>query len=115
MSDVVPYLVLTGCLAVVMGFFTWLAVLARRRGSAGSAVRAALASYEEGMRITAHDAHHEVRAQADRQAPVVSPGSPAWGVRRDTGPSRTNRPGRRRPAVGRLRRRLGRTARRLRR
>ncbi|MGW1195698.1 hypothetical protein ACWD4B_07520 [Streptomyces sp. NPDC002536] len=110
-----PYLILIGCLAAVMGFFTWLAALARRRGVAGSAVRAALASYEEGMRITAYDAHHEVRAQADRQAPVVSPDGPAWGGRRDTGPSRTNRPGRRRPTAGRLRRRLGRTVRRLRR
>lgn len=114
MGDVVPYLVLGGCLAAVMGFLTWLAVLARRRGVAGSAVRASLASYEEAMRITAHDAHHEVRAQADRQAPVLSPDGPAWGGRCDAGPSRTNRPVRR-PAVGRLRRLLGRTARRFRR
>ncbi|GHF53812.1 hypothetical protein [Streptomyces morookaense] len=114
MSDAVPYLVLAGCLAVVMGFFTWLAVLTRRRGVAGSAVRAALASYEEAMRITAHDAHHEVRAQADRQAPVLSPDGPARGGRPVAGPGRPVRPDRRRPAAGRLRRLLGRTVRRFR-
>ncbi|MFI0910903.1 hypothetical protein [Streptomyces abikoensis] len=74
MSDVVPYLVLAGCLAVVMGSLTWLKGVLRRRGIAGSAVRGALASFEEAMRITSHDSHHEIRAQADRRAPVLSPG-----------------------------------------
>ncbi|MEO3764786.1 hypothetical protein [Streptomyces sp. B8F3] len=84
MGDVVPYLVLCGCLVAVMGLLTWFKGLVRRRGLAGSAMRGALAAYEEAMRVTAHDSHHEVRAAAERQAPVGAPGDP----RRPGGPLR---------------------------
>ncbi|GAB2620416.1 hypothetical protein GCM10027168_60600 [Streptomyces capparidis] len=105
MSEVVPYLIGLACLGAVMAFLTWLKGVIRRRGLAGSAIAGALASYEEAMRITAHDSHHEVRAQADRKAPALSPDDPRWtghlaSVRRD---------GARRPAragTGRLRRHL---------
>lgn len=101
-----PYLVLIGCLAVVLGFLTWLKGVIRRRGTAGSALRGALASYEEAMRITAHDSHHEIRAQADRRAPVFSPGDPRWTGHGTTdgaaGPARSSR----RRGGGRLRRLL---------
>jgi hypothetical protein len=108
MSEVVPYLVVSGCLIAVMGFFTWLKRLVLRRGLAGSALRGALASYEEAMRITSHESHIEIRAQADRQTPVVSD-DPRWTGRRTaagTSAARTRRS--RRPGMRRLRRWLGR-------
>lgn len=85
MGDVVPYLVLTGALIAVMGLLTWFKGVVRRRGPAGSAMRGALAAYEEAMRVTSHDSHHEVRAEADRRAPVGSPGDPRrpGGARRE--------------------------------
>lgn len=109
MSEVVPYLVVVGCLIAVMGFFTWLKRLVIRRGLAGSALRGALASYEEAMRITSHESHIEIRAQADRQAPAVSD-DPRWTGRTAARTNtvlarRSRRPGRRRR---RPRRRLGR-------
>lgn len=71
-----PYLVFVGGLVVVLGGFTWLAVIIRRRGVAGSAMRAAMASYDEAFRVTAHESYYEVRAQADRREPVGAPGDP---------------------------------------
>ncbi|MGW1291790.1 hypothetical protein [Streptomyces sp. NPDC002533] len=100
MNEVLPYLVMSGCLIAVMGFFTWLKRLVLRRGLAGSALRGALASYEEAMRVTSHESHIEIRAQADRQAPVVSDdqwrtGRTAAGVSAARG-RRSRRSGRRR-------------------
>lgn len=73
MRTPLPYLIMTGCLAVVMGAFAWLASRIRRRGLAGSAMNAAPASYEEAFRITAHESHVEVQEQARRKAPLLSP------------------------------------------
>ncbi|MBO8199392.1 hypothetical protein ABZY93_23515 [Streptomyces smyrnaeus] len=100
MSAVVPYLVVSGCLIAVMVSFTWLKRLMLRRGLAGSALRGALASYEEAMRITSHESHIEIRAQADRRTPVVSD-DPGWTGHPAAGTStartrRSRRPGRRR-------------------
>ncbi|MEU3888751.1 hypothetical protein [Streptomyces sp. NPDC029041] len=103
-GQLLPLLIVAGALAVVMGLFTWLASAVRRRGLAGSGFRAAMASYEEAFRVTAHDAHYEIQAQAQAQSPAAAPGDP-WRPARDTtggaGPAR--RPG---PRSG-LRRRLG--------
>ncbi|WP_326767015.1 hypothetical protein OG978_22960 [Streptomyces sp. NBC_01591] len=77
MGELVPPLVIVTAPAAVMGFFTWLAIVARRRGVAGSALSAALASYNEAYQGTAHQAYHEIRAQAERQVPVLSPDG-AW-------------------------------------
>lgn len=107
MSEVVPYLVVSGCLIAVMGFFTWLKRLVLRRGLAGSALRGALASYEEAMRITSHESQIEIRAQADRQAPVVSD-DPRWTSRTSEGTSAARTRRARRPGGRRLRRWLGR-------
>ncbi|WP_329208722.1 hypothetical protein OG257_17930 [Streptomyces sp. NBC_00683] len=110
MSELLPLLVLAGAVAGVMGFFTWLASRVRRRGVAGAAISAAMASYDEAFRVTAHDAHYEIQAQAERKVPVLSPGSP-WGRRRGEGPgdggpqASPARP--RRPRRG-IRRRVGR-------
>ncbi|MBI0294780.1 hypothetical protein JBE04_09905 [Streptomyces sp. PRKS01-29] len=73
MGDLLPYLIVAGVLAALMGFLGWVASLARRRGATGAALRAALASHDEAFRVTAHDSHHEIRAQAERKAPVLSP------------------------------------------
>ncbi|MEW1893335.1 hypothetical protein [Streptomyces sp. NBC_00523] len=77
MTSFLPLLVCTGALAAVMGLLGWLAVRARRRGAAGSAMGAALAAYDEAFRVTAHESYYEVRAQADRQASMASPDD-AW-------------------------------------
>ncbi|MFD6276606.1 hypothetical protein ACFWFI_13695 [Streptomyces sp. NPDC060209] len=104
MSDLLPLLVLAGALAAVMGFFRWLASRVRRRGTAGAAISAALASYDEAFRVTAHDAHHEIRAQAERKVPLLSPDRP-WETGRGGGPTPRERP---RPRRSGLRRRAGR-------
>ncbi|MET7369373.1 hypothetical protein ABZS61_26640 [Streptomyces sp. NPDC005566] len=115
MSEVMPLLVGAGALAAVLGFFTWLASRVRRRGVAGAAISAAMASYDEAFRVTAHDAHYEIQAQAERKVPMLSPDDP-WGRRRGGGPGEGG-PGEcgpeaspvrpRRPRRG-LRRRIGR-------
>ncbi|WP_406347423.1 hypothetical protein OHA44_00705 [Streptomyces sp. NBC_00144] len=107
MSEVLPCLVVAGCLIAVMGFFTWLKRLVLRRGLAGSALRGALASYEEPMRITSHESHIEIRAQADRQTPVVTD-DPRWTGRTAAGPSAARTRRSRRPGRRRLRRWFGR-------
>ncbi|MDQ1020142.1 hypothetical protein [Streptomyces afghaniensis] len=107
MSEVVPYLVVSGCLITMMGFFTWLKRLVLRRGLAGSALRGALASCEEAMRITSHESHVEIRAQADRQTPIVSH-DPRWTGRTAAGTSAARTRRSRRPGRRRLRRWLGR-------
>ncbi|GAA3370750.1 hypothetical protein GCM10017744_095780 [Streptomyces antimycoticus] len=73
MSEVLPYLIVAGVLAALMGFLGWVAALARRRGATGAALRAALASHDEAFRVTAHDSHHEILAQAERKAPILAP------------------------------------------
>ncbi|PJE94534.1 hypothetical protein CUT44_30475 [Streptomyces carminius] len=103
MGGLLSFLVFAGVLAAVLGCFAWFASRVRRRGLAGGALSAALASYEEAFRVTAHEAHHEIRAQAERRAPVLSPGDD-W--RRSSGG--TGRPGagtRRRPRPPRRSRR----------
>ncbi|MGQ4485355.1 hypothetical protein LRE75_35310 [Streptomyces sp. 372A] len=77
MASFLPLLICAGALAAVMGSLGRLAVHVRRRGLAGSAMRAALASYDEAFRATAHESYHEIRAQTDRKAPMGSPDD-AW-------------------------------------
>ncbi|MBT2443224.1 hypothetical protein J7E93_24645 [Streptomyces sp. ISL-36] len=76
MGDLLPLLTVVGVLGAVMGFFGWVASHVRRRGLAGTAVSAALASYDEAFRVTAHVSHYELRAQAERQVPIPSPDGP---------------------------------------
>ncbi|MFI6696592.1 hypothetical protein ACIBLA_33565 [Streptomyces sp. NPDC050433] len=76
MDTLLPLLMVVGCLALVMGFFGWLALLVRRRGTAGAGITAAMASYDEAFRVTAHEAHYEIQAQAERQIPLPSPDDP---------------------------------------
>ncbi|MGW7047544.1 hypothetical protein ACWGDT_33665 [Streptomyces avermitilis] len=104
MDALLPYLAFVGCLVVALGFFTWLALLVRRRGAAGAGVRSAMASYEEAWHVSGHESYYEIRAQDERKAPVESPDGmwrPSHGYRARPGP----RPRRR------LRRRRAHTAR----
>jgi hypothetical protein len=83
-----PYSILIGGLATVLGFFSWPASRIRRRGLAGGPMSAALASYEEAFRITAHESHVEITAQAELKGPLLSPdghwgGAPAKPERRE--------------------------------
>ncbi|MEV0494363.1 hypothetical protein [Streptomyces atratus] len=103
MDAFLPLLAVVGGLAAVMGFFTWLASRVRRRGTAGAAITAALASYDEAFRVTAHEAHHEIRAQAERKASILSPGD-HW--RRNPDEGRRPGAGNRGPRRARPRRRL---------
>ncbi|MFD5515507.1 hypothetical protein [Streptomyces sp. NPDC127066] len=102
MDALVPFVVMFGGLAAVLGFFVWLAARVRTRGLAGGAVNAALASYEEAFRATSHAAHVEIQAQKERKAPVLSPDD-HW-ERGPGGTGRVGSPDRRRPARSRARR-----------
>ncbi|MEU0808947.1 hypothetical protein [Streptomyces sp. NPDC005970] len=73
MDALLPLAIVFGVLAAVLGGFVWLASRIRRRGLAGGAMSGALASYEEAFRVTSHEAHYEIRAQAERKAPILSP------------------------------------------
>jgi hypothetical protein len=73
MDGVVPVLVVITCLAAVMGVFTWLARLVRRRGLAGTALRAAMAAYEAGWHVSGYEAHQELRVQAGRRESTPAP------------------------------------------
>lgn len=78
MGAFLPFLILIGCLAAVLGFFAWPAARIRRRGLAGGAMGAALNSCEEAFRVTAHESHVEIRVQTERKAPIPSPDD-QWG------------------------------------
>jgi hypothetical protein len=73
MGSFLSFLMVIGGLVAILGCFVWLASRVRRRGVAGEAIRAALASYEEGFHGTAYAAHYEIQAQRQRQAPMPSP------------------------------------------
>lgn len=105
-DDLLGCLILAAVLAVIMGAFAWLARVIRRRGVAGHAVAAALASYEEAFRVTSYEAHQEIRTQAGRKLPLESPDDP-WRPARPALPARAAARSTRRPRgwVRRLRRR----------
>ncbi|WP_181799588.1 hypothetical protein [Kitasatospora acidiphila] len=78
MSDLLPDLIVFGALLALLGVLTWLRGVVRRRGSAGSALQGALVAFEHSMRVTSYEAHQEIRAQAQRRAPALSPDDPRW-------------------------------------
>ncbi|WLW58104.1 hypothetical protein [Streptomyces sp. YU58] len=115
MDTLLPFLILLGALAAVLGGFAWLAARIRRRGLAGGAMSAALASYEEAFRVTSHEAHIEIRAQAERKAPIPLPDGPWARSPGEAGPKDTDGRRPRHPRPRRSRRRLARWTDRLRR
>jgi hypothetical protein len=63
--------IVTGLVLVVL---TAVARAIRRRGSAGPAISAAMAAYDEAMHSTAYDTFVEVQAQRDRSVASPAPG-----------------------------------------
>ncbi|WP_326659346.1 hypothetical protein [Streptomyces sp. NBC_00385] len=104
MDELLPFLVFAGALAAVLGGFARLASRVRRRGLAGAATRAAMASYDEAFRVTAHDSYYEIQAQVERQAPMAAPDAP-WRPLRDRPPGSRPRAGSARTRTPRRRRR----------
>jgi hypothetical protein len=68
-------LVVVGCIAVMVGL-GFAARRIRRSGTAGPAVGAAMAAYDEAMHATAHQTFVEVEAQRDRKHATPAPGDP---------------------------------------
>ncbi|MDT0345860.1 hypothetical protein [Streptomyces litchfieldiae] len=98
MNELVSLLVITGCLAVVMGSFGWLAARVRRRGTARDAFQVIVGTYDSLYHSSAQESHYEIKAQAERKSPLSSsdvPWRPAGelGARAlsDTGRSRRRR------------------------
>jgi len=56
-----------------MAGLAWIARRARRIGTAGQAIAAAMAAYDEAMHVTAFEASVEVRRADERGAAVVTP------------------------------------------
>lgn len=103
MEDLLGCLILAAVLAAIMSALGRLARVLRRRGVAGHAVAAALASYEEAFRVTSYEAHQEIRVQAERRVPFEAPDEP-WRPARAAHPAA--RPAREpRAWISRLRRR----------
>jgi hypothetical protein len=76
MGQLMPLLIIVGALVVVLGVFTALAGHSprggtpSRRGTAGGALRGALAAHDEAFHGTAADSYYEIQVQTDRRAPL---------------------------------------------
>lgn len=62
-----------GGVSLTMCLLILLARHVRRRGTAGQALAAAMAAYDESMHVTAHEAYVEVRSQDERGVSARSP------------------------------------------
>ncbi|MBU1586367.1 MAG: hypothetical protein KKH51_00280 [Actinobacteria bacterium] len=65
--------IVTVALGAAMAGLGILSKRARRRGTAGSAIAGAMAAYDEGMHVTAHDAFIELQRQDERVKPAEAP------------------------------------------
>ena len=72
MSDLAMSLLFIGGLGATLGTLLLLAVLARRHGTAGPALGAAMAAYDEAMHSTAYTSFVEVQAQDERKLPLTA-------------------------------------------
>ncbi|GLP65655.1 hypothetical protein TUSST3_22750 [Streptomyces sp. TUS-ST3] len=70
MGPLLPLVIVVGALVVVLGLFAALAGHVRRRGTAGGALRGALAAHDEAFHGTAADSYHEIQVQTDRRTPL---------------------------------------------
>jgi hypothetical protein len=70
MGQLMPLLIIVGALVVVLGVFTALAGHVRRRGTAGGALRGALAAHDEAFHGTAADSYYEIQVQTNRKSPL---------------------------------------------
>lgn len=76
MTAVMALLTAVGVLAGTAAVLVVLVLVARRmrrRGSAGAAIGAAMAAYDEAMHPLAHDAVLEQRVQEERAGTVAAP------------------------------------------
>jgi hypothetical protein len=80
--DILIGLLVVGAVALVMVGLAFLAIRIRRSGSAGPAVGAAMAAYDEAMHSTAYDTFVEVQAQENRKIPMPAPDDPLKRKRR---------------------------------
>lgn len=76
MPDILIGLLVVVAVALVMVGLAFLAIRIRRSGSAGPAVGAAMAAYDEAMHSTAYDTFVEVQAREDRKIPMPAPDDP---------------------------------------
>ena len=76
MVDLVMMLSVIGGIAAVMLALVLVATRVRRRGTAGPAISAAMAAYDEAMHSSAHDTFVEVQAQRDRKSAISAPADP---------------------------------------
>ncbi|MFG2458244.1 hypothetical protein ACGFWE_14390 [Streptomyces sp. NPDC048523] len=70
MSESLTLLTVLAGLAVTLALFALLARHVRRRGTAGGALRGALAAHDEAFHGTAADSYCELQVQTDRRAPL---------------------------------------------
>ena len=76
MPDILTGLLAAFAVALVMVGLAFLAIRVRRCGSAGPAVSAAMAAYDEAMHSTAYNTFVEVQAQEDRKIPMPASDDP---------------------------------------
>jgi hypothetical protein len=81
-SDLSVGLLVVAAVALVMVGLAFLAIRVRRNGSAGPAVGAVMAAYDEAMHSTAYDTFVELQAQEDRTIPMPAPDHPVTRTRR---------------------------------
>lgn len=74
MSDVWIGVVVVGGTLAAMALLGLLARRIRRRGTAGQALGAAMAAYDEAMRPSEYEAFIEMQAQSERALQIPTPG-----------------------------------------
>jgi len=72
--DALAMLVIAVASAALITLLVLVAARVRRRGSAGPAIGAAMAAYDEAMHSTAHSAFVEMQEHEDRTTPLPAPG-----------------------------------------
>lgn len=74
MEDFLPLVVILAAFGLVMGGLAWIASRARRRGVGGSV----LGAVDEIFHPAAYQPRIEIQVQAERKAPMPSPGDLPW-------------------------------------
>jgi hypothetical protein len=73
MSNLVADLLVVGGVVIVLVGLALLAIRVRRSGSAGPAIGAAMAAYDEAMHATGYDTFVEMQTQDERKIPIAAP------------------------------------------
>ena len=82
MPDILTGLLVVAAVALVLVGLAVLAIRIRRNGTAGPAIGAAMAAYDEAMHSTSYDTFVEMQAQEDRKIPMPAPDDPVNRMRR---------------------------------